>query len=143
MTGLPEETKIEKDTRAPVFTAAPFATATTRKQPGRASTDGWVKKLWYTSREYYSALKRNTSESVLTRWMNLGTFIRSEVSQKERNKYHILTHNMESRDGMDEHLQGSSRHRERTNLWTRLGGREERLGQTESVEWKLTLWYVK
>ena len=47
--------------------------------------------------KYYSALKRNTFESVLMRWMNLEPIIRSEVSQKEKDKYCILTHTMESR----------------------------------------------
>ena len=47
--------------------------------------------------KYYSALKRNTFESVLMRWMNLEPIIRSEVSQKEKDKYCILTHIMESR----------------------------------------------
>ena len=47
--------------------------------------------------EYYSALKRNGFESVLVRWMNLEPVIQSGVSQKEKNKYHILTHIYESR----------------------------------------------
>ena len=42
--------------------------------------------------EYHSVIKRNESESVLVRWMNLKPVIQSEVSQKEKNKYHILTH---------------------------------------------------
>ena len=42
--------------------------------------------------EYYSAIKRNTFESILIRWMNLEPIIQSEVSQKEKYKYHILTH---------------------------------------------------
>ena len=42
--------------------------------------------------EYYSAIKRNTFESVLIRWMNLELIIQSEVSQKEKDKYHILMH---------------------------------------------------
>ena len=42
--------------------------------------------------EYYSAIKRNTFESVLMRWMNLEPVIQSEVSQKEKDKYCILTH---------------------------------------------------
>ena len=41
--------------------------------------------------EYYSAIKRNTFELVLMRWMNLEPIIQSEVSQKEKDKYHILT----------------------------------------------------
>ena len=42
--------------------------------------------------DYYSAIKRNTFESVLMRWMNLEPIIQSEVSQKEKDKYHILMH---------------------------------------------------
>ena len=42
--------------------------------------------------EYYSAIKRNAFESVLMRWMNLKSIIQSEVSQKEKHKYCILTH---------------------------------------------------
>ena len=56
-------------------------------------TDGWIKKLWHIySTEYYSAIKRNTFESVLNRWTNLEPVIQSEVSQKEKYKYRILTH---------------------------------------------------
>ena len=51
------------------------------------------KKLWYIyTMEYYSAIKRNTFEPVLMRWINLEPVIQSEVSQKEKDKYHILTH---------------------------------------------------
>ena len=55
--------------------------------------DEWIKKLWdiYT-REYHSAIKKNTYESVLMRWMSLEPVTQSEVSQKEKDKYHILTH---------------------------------------------------
>ena len=42
--------------------------------------------------EYYSAIKRNTSESVLMWRMNLEPIIQSEVSQKEKDEYHILMH---------------------------------------------------
>ena len=42
--------------------------------------------------EYYSAIKRNTFESILMRWMNLEPIIQSKVSQKEKDKYHILTY---------------------------------------------------
>ena len=41
--------------------------------------------------EYYSAIKRKTFEAVLMRWMNLEPVIQSEVSQKEKDKYLILT----------------------------------------------------
>ena len=42
--------------------------------------------------EYYSAIKRNTFESILMRWMNLEPIMQSEVSQKKKDKYSILTH---------------------------------------------------
>ena len=89
----PEETKIERDTRMPLFIAAHFTIARTWKQPRHPSTDEWIKKLWciYT-KEYYSAIKRNSFESVLMRWMNLERIMQSEVSQKEEDKHCILTH---------------------------------------------------
>ena len=52
-----------------------------------------MKMWWYIyTKERYSAVKRNTFESVLLRWMNLEPIIRSEVSQEEKYKYLILTH---------------------------------------------------
>ena len=89
----PEETRVEKDTCIPFFIAALFTIARTWKQPRYPSTDEWIKMLWYIyTIEYYSAIKRNTFESVLMRWMNLEPIIQSEISQKEKDKYHILTH---------------------------------------------------
>ena len=68
----PEETKIERDTCIPLFIAALFAIARTRKQPRCPSTDEWIKKLWYIyTMEYYSAIKKNTFESILMKWMDL------------------------------------------------------------------------
>ena len=78
-----EETKMEKDTCIPLFIAALFTIARTWKQPTCPSTDEWIKKLWYIYiMEYYSAIKRNSFNSVLMRWMNLELIIQSEVSQK-------------------------------------------------------------
>ena len=60
-----EETKTEKDTCTPVFTAALFTIVRTWKQLRCPLTDEWVKKLWYIyTMEYYSALKRNVFESI-------------------------------------------------------------------------------
>ena len=89
----PEEIKTEKDTCTPVFIAALFTIARTWKQPRCPLVDKWIKKLWYISTiEYYSAIKRSTFESFLMRWMNLERIIQNEVSQKEKEKYCILTH---------------------------------------------------
>ena len=87
----PEETKMEKDTGIPLFTASLFTIARIWKQPRCPSTDECIKKLWYIyTVEYYSAIKRNAFESVLMRWMNLEPIIQSEVSQKGKDKYCIL-----------------------------------------------------
>ena len=76
-----------------MFIAALFTIARTWKQPRCPSTDEWIKKVWYIyTMEYYSAIKRNAFESVIKRWMNLEPIIPSEVSQKEKDKYCILTH---------------------------------------------------
>ena len=76
-----------------MFIAALFTIARTWKQPKCPLTDERIKKLWYIyTMEYYSALKRNTFESVLMRWINLQPIIQSEVSQKEKDKYCILTY---------------------------------------------------
>ena len=89
----PEETKIERDACIPLFTEALFTIARTWKQPRCPSTVEWIKMLWYIyTMEYYTAIKRNAFESVLMRQMNLESIIQSEVSQKEKDKYRILTH---------------------------------------------------
>ena len=76
-----------------MFIAALFTVTRTWKQPRCPSTDEWIKMLWYIyTMEHYSAIKRNTFESVLMRWMKLEPIIQSEVSQKEKVKYCILTH---------------------------------------------------
>ena len=90
---MPLEAKIEKDTCIPLFTEALFTIARTWKQPRCPSTDEQIKKLWHIyTMEYYSAIKRNVFESVLMRWMNVEPIIQSEVSQKEKDKYRILTY---------------------------------------------------
>ena len=89
----PEKTIIQKDTCTPVFIAALFTMARSWKPPKCPSTDEWIKKKWYIyTMEYYSAIKRNEIELFVARCMDLETVIQSEVSQIEKNKYHILTH---------------------------------------------------
>ena len=76
-----------------MFIAALFTIARTQKQPRCPSADEWIRKLWYTyTMGYYSAIKRNSFEAVLMRWMKLEPIIQSKVSQKEKDKYCILTH---------------------------------------------------
>ena len=60
--------------------------------------DEWIRKLWYIyTMEYYSAIKKNSFESVLMRWMKLEPIIQSEVSQKDKEHYSILHIYMEFR----------------------------------------------
>ena len=80
------------ETGTPVFITTLFTIARTWKQPRCPLTDEGIKKLWYMyTMEYYSGMI-NKCESVPVRWMNLDPVIQSEVSQKEKNKYRILTH---------------------------------------------------
>ena len=88
-----EEPRSERDTCTPMFITALFIIARTCKQPRCPSADEWIRKLWYIhTMEYYSAIKKNTFESVLMRWMKLEPIIQSEVSQKDKDQYSILTH---------------------------------------------------
>ena len=76
-----------------MFIAALFTIARTWKKPRCLSTNDWIKKLWYIyTMEYYSAIKKNTFESVLVRWMTQEPIIQNEVSQKEKHQYSILMH---------------------------------------------------
>ena len=73
--------------------AALFTIARTWKQTRCPSADEWIRKLWYIYRmEYYLAIKKNTFESVLMRWMKLEPIIQNEVSQNEKHQHGILTH---------------------------------------------------
>ena len=86
-----EETRIERDTCTPMFTAALFIIARTWKQPRCPLADKWIRKLCSIYiMEYYSAFKENAFESVLMKWMKLEPIIQSEVSQKEKHQYSML-----------------------------------------------------
>ena len=68
-----------------------FIIATTWKQPRCPSADEWIRKWWYIyTMEYYSAIKKDTFESVLMRWTKLEPIIESEVNQKENHQYSML-----------------------------------------------------
>ena len=76
-----------------MFIAALFTIARLWTQPKCPSTDEWIQKMWYIyTMEYYSVIKRNEIGSFVEMQMDLETVIQNEVSQKKKNKYHILTH---------------------------------------------------
>ena len=88
-----KETRIERVLCTPMFIVALFTIARTWKQPRCLSADEWIRKLWYIyTTEYYSAIKKNTFESVLMRWMKLEPIIQSEVNQRVKHQYSILMH---------------------------------------------------
>ena len=89
----PEKTIIQKYTCTLMSIAALFTIARSWKQPTCPLTNEWINKMWYIyTMEYYSAIKRKKIGSFVETWMDLETLIQSELSQKEKNKYRILTH---------------------------------------------------
>ena len=76
-----------------MFSAALFTIAKTRKQPKCPSTDDWIRKMWYTyTMEYYSTIKKKPKIMPFeATWMELETLILIEVSQKEKDKYHMIS----------------------------------------------------
>ena len=74
---IPKKPAFERDTCTPMFITALFIIAKTWKQPRCPSADEWIRKLWYMyTVEYYSAIKKNTFELVLMRWMNCSLLYR-------------------------------------------------------------------
>ena len=88
----PEKTIIQKELCTTMFIAALFTVVRTWKQPKCPLPDEWIKMWHIYTMEYYSAIKRNEIELFVVRWMDLESLIQSEVSPKQKNKYHILTH---------------------------------------------------
>ena len=74
-----------------MFITVLFTTAKTWKQPKWPRTDEWIKKMWYIcTMEYYSAIKKNKRMPFAATWMQIEALILSEVSQKEKKKYHMI-----------------------------------------------------
>ena len=70
-----KETRSERDTCTPMFITALLTIAGTWKQPRCPSADEWIRKLWYIyTMEYYSAIKKNTFESVLNKVDETGAY---------------------------------------------------------------------
>ena len=75
-----------------MFIVALFTIAKTWKQPKSPPTEEWIKKMWYIyAIEYYSVLKKNEIMPFAATWMDLEMIIQSEVSQIEKNKYHMIS----------------------------------------------------
>ena len=96
-----------------MFIAELFTIVKTWKQANCPSTDEWI-KMWYVyTMEYYSAIKKNKIMPFAATWIELETLILSEISQKEKDKYHIISLILESNICTNEAF-----YRKETNLWT-------------------------
>ena len=86
------KTLTQEDTCTPLFIAALFTIARTWKQLKCPLTDEWIEKTWYIyTMEYYSATKMNEIMPFVATWMDLEIVILSEVSQTEKDKYHMVS----------------------------------------------------
>ena len=75
-----------------MFIAALFTIARTWKQPKCLSTEELIKKMWYIyTMKYYTAIKKNEVKPFAATWMDLEIIILSEVSQTEKDKYHMVS----------------------------------------------------
>ena len=86
-----DKTIIQKDTCTPMFIAVLFTKAKTWKQPKYPSTDEWIKKMYIHTVEYYSSVKKNEIMPFAATWMQLEIIKLSEISQKEKDKYHMIS----------------------------------------------------
>ena len=87
-----DKTFLEKDTCTRMFITALFTIARTWKQPRCPLTDDWIQKMWYIyTMEYYSAIKKNDIMPFAATWMELETLILSEISQKDKDKCHMIS----------------------------------------------------
>ena len=95
-----------------MFIVALFTIARTWKQPKCPSTDEWIKKMWYIyTMEYYSAVKKNEIMPFAATWIDLEIIILSEVSQTEKDEYHMISHigNLKKKDTNEIILQNRNR----------------------------------
>ena len=85
-----------KKTHVPQSSLQHYYNSWTRNQPRCSSADEWTRKLWYIyTMRYYSAIKRNTFESVPMRWMNLEPIIQSEVRKRQISYINAYIWNLE------------------------------------------------
>ena len=90
----PEEPKtlIQENIGTTMFIAALFTVAKIWKQPKCPSVDEWIKQLWAIYRiEYCWAVKKKKFLSFATAWMDLESIMLNEISQSEKDKYHIIS----------------------------------------------------
>ena len=83
---------MQRGTCTPMFVAALSTIAKLWKEPKCPSTDEWIKKLWFIyTREYYLAMRKNEIWPFVAKWVELESVTLSEISQAEKDRYHMLS----------------------------------------------------
>ena len=86
------KTLIQKNISIPIFIAALFIITKIWKQPKCPLVDEWIKQLWgFYTMEYYSAVKKKKILPFAVVWMDLENIMLSEISQPEKDKYHMIS----------------------------------------------------
>ncbi|KAF0885828.1 LORF2 protein, partial [Crocuta crocuta] len=91
----PKDTGVlmHRGTCTPVFIAALSTIAKSWKEPKCPSTDEWIKKMWFIyTMEYYMAMRKNEIWPCVAMWMELEGVTLSEISQAEKDRYHVCTY---------------------------------------------------
>ncbi|KAF0874933.1 LORF2 protein, partial [Crocuta crocuta] len=84
---------MHRGTRTPMFIAALSTIAKTWKEPKCPSMDEWIKKIWFIyTMESYMAMRKNEIWPFVPRWMELEGVMLSEISQAEKDRYHMFVH---------------------------------------------------
>ena len=128
-----------------MFTAALFTIAKTWKQPKCPSTDEWIKKMSYIyTMEYYSVIKKNEIMPFATTWMDLEITILSEVSQTEKDKYHMISLicGIQNMIQMCLFIKQKQTHRRRKQTYGYQRGRGGQINQEFGIS-RYTLLYIK
>ena len=85
-------TLVQYDICMPMFITTLFLIAKIWKQPKCSSIDEWIKKIWYIFiMEYYSVIKEDEVLPFVKTWMELEVIMLSEISQMEKDKYHMIS----------------------------------------------------
>ena len=76
-----------------MFTAALFTIAKKWKAPKCPLTEECIKEMWYIHTvEYHSVIRKNKLMPFEETWVDLEILIPNEMSDKEKDKYHIILH---------------------------------------------------
>ena len=83
---------MHRGTCTPMFIAALSTIAKLQKEPKCPWTDEWIKKMWFIyTMEYYLAMRKNEIWPFVATWMELESIMLSEISQAEKDRYHMFS----------------------------------------------------